>query len=909
MTNLPRAALTVLAIAVALLVFFLFVGSRLYTEWLWFESLGYGSVFLTTYKAKLAVGLVAGALFGAFLGANVIFARRLRRRIPITVLDERGLPTGLQWQRVSLLMLVALVAGSLVAGVVASDQWAVVLKYFNRSDFGFTDPLFGRDAAFYVFVLPMLSLVHRYLTLLLALSFIASAFIYFLTGAVTYVAGHVSIARRAKAHLAILAASYFLLKVVDYYLRIQRLVYSPRGVVFGASYTDIHAVLPVLRILMVMAALGAVATVVNIFTRGVRPFVVAVVALTVTSFLLGNLYPSFVQQVRVAPNEIAMERPFLEHNIAATRFAYGLGAIAEHPYPATMDLTYEQVVAERGTVENIRLWDWRALRDTYSQMQEIRLYYSFFDVDVDRYYIDGQYRQVMISARELVRDRLPAEAQTWVNRYLKFTHGFGVVMSPASEMTEDGLPAFLIKDIPPASRPGAPQITQPRVYFGELSGEHVIVNTREEEFDYPVGATNAYTRYDGRAGVVLRNQLVRALFAVRYGSYQMMLSGAITNESKILMYRDIVKRVKVLAPFLRYDKDPYVVIGEDGHLYWIMDGYTTSLEFPYSEPWRGELNYIRNSVKVLIHAYHGDTIFYVIDDQDPIIQTWRRIFPDLFRPFSEMPADLARHIRYPEDLFRIQAEMYAVYHMTDPVVFYNKEDLWEIPNELYMGKHQPMDPYYIIMTVPGEEQPEFLLMVPFTPVRKDNMIAWLAARCDPPKYGELFVYRFPKERLIFGPMQIEARIDQEPEISQLLTLWGQLGSDVIRGNLLVIPINDSIIYVEPLYLQAEATQLPELKRVIVAYGDRVAMDTSVDAALRRVFGEAPAVPEEPTAPGAPPEALTAAQLAERARQVYQTAQERLRSGDWAGYGQAIEELGQLLERLERLLQSPEGGSP
>ncbi|MBA7559573.1 hypothetical protein ES708_01188 [subsurface metagenome] len=553
------------------------------------------------------------------------------------------------------------------------------------------------------------------------------------------------------------------------------------------------------------------------------------------------------------------------------------------------------------TIDNIRLWDHRPLKDTYNQIQSIRLYYDFHDVDVDRYIIDGEYQQVMLSARELSVEKLAGEAQTWVNRQLQFTHGYGIALSPVNEVSAEGLPILLVKDIPPV---GDFNIERPQIYFGEKTDHYVIVKTKTQEFDYPMGDENIYGYYQGEDGVSLDSFMRRLVYAWQFGDLNILISGELTPESRVLYYRNITERVNHLAPFLELDSDPYLVM-TDGRLFWIQDAYTTSDRYPYSEP-LGSINYIRNSVKVVIDAYDGSVTFYVTDPEDALIRTYQAIFPELFVPAEQMPESLRVHLRYPEDMFNIQAKVYQTYHMRDARVFYNKEDLWAVPKEFYAGREQLMEPYYIIMRLPDEEREEFLLMLPFTPVNKNNTIGWLAARCDGENYGKLLAYHFPKERLVYGPSQIENRIQQDTVITEQLALWGRGGSRVIRGNLLLIPLGESLLYVEPVFLQAETGGLPQLKRVIVVAGDRIAMEPTLKEGIAAIFGtEVPPTEPPVVTPPAPPEpeepvAADIANLIEEAQRHYNKAQEYLKAGDWAGYGRELSALEAVLDRLAEL---------
>ena len=622
------------------------------------------------------------------------------------------------------------------------------------------------------------------------------------------------------------------------------------------------------------------------------------------SFFLAEVFPALFERFYVKPSELRLETPYIQQNIALTREAYNLGQIAVKPFPAEQDLTFQSLKDNSGTIDNIRLWDWQPLMDTYAQLQEIRTYYRFLDVDVDRYNLGDSYQQVTLAARELDPLLLSANAQTWVNLHLLFTHGNGAVMSSVTQKSAEGLPIFYLKDIPPIAT-GGPPITEPRIYFGQGSPGYVIVKTSTPEFDYPKGKDNAYARYDGADGIPIGGIGWRALFAWQMDDLNILLSDYITSESRILLHRNIKDRVGTIAPFLQLDRDPYVVISA-GRLYWMQDAYTTSAWFPYAkpEPDGGDLNYIRNSVKVVIDAYNGTVDFYVTDPADPIVATYRQIFPSLFRPLDAMPPDLQKHIRYPEDLFNIQALQYRAYHMDAPEVFYNREDLWQFPrkstapDDMNAGGETRMAPYYIMMRLPGEPQTEFFLMLPMTPSKRENMIAWLAARCDLPEYGKLIVYEFPKEKLVYGPFQIEALINQNTEISQQISLWNQMGSRVIRGTLLVVPIGNSILYVSPLYLRAQSGQLPELKRVIAAYGDRVVMEETLPATLAALFKESAPVAGLPAPAGSSP----SGPADERARQAladYDRALDRLKAGDWAGFGAELDALRPLLEELSR----------
>jgi len=646
-------------------------------------------------------------------------------------------------------------------------------------------------------------------------------------------------------------------------------------------------------------------------------------ALVLGLIVFKGLYPGIVQRLEVEPNEIEKEASYIARNIAYTRNAFDLVPIVERPFDVGTEPEVHTLGDVEATISNVRLWDWRPLLDSYSQLQEIRLYYEFEDVDVDRYDLGAGPAQVMLSAREMAVEQLAEPIRTWQNVHLIYTHGYGFVMSPVNRVTEEGLPMFFVSDIPPRvpdSLRAVLEIQRPEIYYGERTVDYALAATRVQEFDYPSGDQNLYTSYAGRGGIPVASWWRRALFAWYFGNAKLLLTDAITEDSRLLLHRRIQERVRRLAPFLEYDADPYLVL-IDGRLVWILDAYTTSSRYPYSEPIEGfgrrPVNYIRNSVKVVIDAYHGEVAFYAWDERDPLLATYRSIFPTLFRPRDEFPPSLIPHLRYPEDLFTIQAEVLRAYHMLDPKVFYNREDLWNVPNEIYQGEPQPMVPYYVLLRLPDDDALTFQLVLPFTPARRDNMIAIVAAKSDPGNYGRRVIYEFPKDRLIYGPMQIEARIDQDPVISQQITLWSQKGSSVIRGNLLVIPLENSVLYVEPLFLQAQQSQLPELTRVIATYGQRIVMEPTLeDAMMALIRGTAaraaedvareagrlePGAGEPPAEPpaGEPPVGAELDALARQAKSAYDRAVAAQRRGDWAAYGDALAELGRILERMNQ----------
>ncbi len=894
----------------------------LYTDWLWFQNLEYGAVFMTSFLSRWGVRLAAWLLFFLVLFINLLFTRKTLLNFSNPELRERIVGSSLGRfftpGKVTLLFLGLSLVISFFFSAYAGSLWLPVQQFIQGVKFGIEEPIFQRDASFYIFQLPFWRILYTFSQTVIIITLLITGSVYFLSNPTVQVGRRITlIPQRGQGHLSLLLALSFLLKAWDYRLKMYELLFSPRGVTYGPGYTDMNANLPALWILLFLSLAIVGLLLFNMFRRQSRLIYISIGLLIGASLLVGSIYPALVQQFRVDPNEFVFERPYLEHNIALTRQAFGLEDIREEMYPASLGLSWNSLDDAWGvTLDNVRLWDYRPLRQTFNQLQGVKPYYEFVDVDTDRYTIDGEYRQVMLSARELNQGKLPSQAQTWVNLRLQYTHGYGLTMNPVAKVTSQGLPVFTIQGIPPALSGGL-ELNRPEVYYGEISSDYVVVNTKTSEFDYPVGDTNAFTHYEGNGGVLLNSFARRLLYALKFSDYNLILSGEITPESRIMFNRRIFSRVSTLAPFLHFDDDPYLVLSE-GRLFWILDAYTVTNNFPYSQPYGGA-NYMRNSVKAVIDAYHGDVDLYIVDPGDPLIETYSRIFPTLFKDIEQMPENLFKHLRYPETLLNMQARVFSTYHMTDPNVFYNREDLWQIPNEQYAGSVQTMEPYYSILQLPGKEEPELLLVLPFTPASRDNMIAWMAGRSDGNSYGELLVYLFPKDRVVFGPMQIETRIDQDTLISQQLSLWDQRGSHVIRGNLLVLPIDDSILYVEPVFLQAEQSELPELARVIVGFQETVVMEPTLEEALVSIFGgresplpwaptepglpgaEDPAEPEKPAEPGERPGAVsTVPGLAQRAQELFQQAQERQRQGDWAGYGRSLAELEGILEELVRM---------
>jgi hypothetical protein len=906
--RLPRLLLAIVLLLLVVMPL-LASGLDLLIDWLWFGQEGFRVIYLTILKAQIELSGIAGMGFMVVAGLNLLVVRTLGRRYAFRVHREAiELPA---LDRFGAVFRWMIWVGVLLVGYVASQwgmsHWTDYLLAQRALTLGQADPLFGIDLGFYLFRLPFYWFLYHLALLTLVGSLLSAVFLYLVEGGIWVTPRGPSMPNPVRAHLMVLGGLLFLLIAYRVRLAMYDLLYSPRGIIYGAGYTDVHASLPVLRIVLFLSLLVALAFLVGAFLGRLRPAVLGILLLAAVWVLGGIIYPEIIQRLIVAPNEIDKERPYIARAIGFTRQAYALDRFEEREFSAVADLTLNELRANEATMRNVRMWDHKPLLTTFAQLQEIRTYYDFAHVDNDRYWINGTYRQVSLSPRELAASSLPS--RNWINEHLTYTHGYGLCLGPVNEFSSEGLPELLIKDIPPVSKTPV-RVSRPEIYYGELPNDYCFVKTRAQEFDYPAGDRNVYTNYQGSGGLPVQSFWRRLLFALKFGEIKILLSSDIQPESRLMIYRRILERARRLTPFLDYDQDPYMVIAEDGALYWMLDGYTTSSQYPYSEPTADLGNYIRNAVKATINAYTGEVHFYISDPTDPLIQVYAQLFPKVFEPLSAMPKDLRAHIRYPEEFFSIQASKYALYHMTDPHVFYNREDLWRVAQSAAAGPAAPMTPYYTIMKLAEVgKQEEFILMVPFTPARKDNMIAWMAARCDDPNYGKVQVFAFPKQKLVYGPQQIESRIDQDPGISQQLTLWGQGGSKVIRGTLLVIPVLNSVLYVEPLYLAAEAGGgLPQLKRVIVSYGDQVIMEQTLDAALSKIFGGVvsttmaqPTLPSAPAvqAPGKPPVAAAAdlQAMIREANQHFERAQQLQRQGDWAGYGEEIKMLGEVLKRL------------
>ncbi len=886
---------------------------RLLTDWYWFQEIGFSNIFTTILGAKIFLGLTVGILSFVSIYGNFWLARKLVAAKPLVFRPLEGIGAeklDLEKHINAFALPVSLILG-FFTGLVGAANWETVLKYFNAVPFGSQDPIFGRDIAFYFFTLPFVQFLLGLGFWLIIASFVGAAASYILRGAITLkqsasISGALKslfLEKPARIHLSILIALFFVLTSFKIHLvRIPSLLYGATGPFTGASFTDIHAVLAVLKILIFIAASMSILALVGIFKSSNRLIVIALGFYVLVSVLGSLVYPTILQKFVVLPNELVKETPYIKYNIEATQKAFALDKIVERDLTGEAVLTMTDINNNRSTIKNVRLWDREPLLDTFGQLQEIRTYYDFVSIDNDRYRLNGDYRQVLLSPRELNSASLPQ--RTFINERLTFTHGFGLTLSPVNEVTPEGLPVLFLKDLPPSSDVKSLSVSRPEIYYGELANDWVVANTKAKEFNYPSGEENVFANYEGNGGVPVESMFRKALFALRFGSLKILLSNDITPESRIMYYRNIKERVTRVLPFLHLDSDPYMVVTKKGELKWIQDAYTFSDRYPYAEMVKDEfsllpgtrLNYIRNSVKVVIDVYDGKMTFYIADKEDPIIQTYSKIFKDSFVPLDTMDEDLRAHIRYPEDLFAYQTGLYTVYHMDEAQIFYNKEDQWQIP---VIAKGDQTDPMvrHMIMKLPGEKQEEFILMLPFTPRGKDNLSAWMVARNDGEFYGKLVVYRFPKQKLVFGPAQITNRINQDADISRQISLWDQRGSEVVRGNLLVIPIEGSLIYIQPIYLRAEGGKIPELKRVIVAYENRIAMEETLDLALAAVFGGAVS-PDKKTDGIIPAEPDINQNVIQQARDYLNAALEAQRRGDWALYGEEIRKLEDLLQKAK-----------
>ncbi len=923
-----KVLIVILALVVLLVAFFKQISSYL-IDFQWFKELGYTEIFfkklVTQVEFFVPTFIILTIVFwGFFKFLNIHYAK-----IRVVMPDKKEKKL---WNRI--FIGISLVLSLFFSLVFVSSVWNDFLMFVNQIPFNLTDPLFGRDIAFYVFTIPFVTKVHSFLLGIVVLFAIITVVFNLISFATVNEVNqgtndsnirpimnsktvYWSVLGSASRQLAILGAAFLLLLAVGFILKSFDLLYSPRGVAYGASYTDVHVTLP---FYYVFAALSGISALVLLVMNNRKNFKIMLAgpALLIVALVLSGVVSSIVQTYIVNPNGRSLEMKYLQNNIDYTNFAYALDKVDVKQFNVSQTLTRADIDANKTTISNIPINDYRPAKDIYNQIQGLKNYYTFSDVDLDRYLINGVYKQVMMAARELKSENVPGQTQagtSWINRYLKYTHGYGVVMSPITEVTSSGQPRLYVKDMPIKSEIDL-KIDKPQIYFGELTKDFALVKTKEKEFDYPDSDKTVETVYTGNGGIPM-TFLNKLMFAVYEGNMNFLLSNDLTNESRVLINRDIENRVKKLVPFLSLDEDPYIVT-TGGKLYWIIDAYTYSNRYPYSEPINAnsDTNYIRNSVKVVIDAYEGSVNFYISDTKDPLIQTYANIFKTVFKPLADMPEGLKAHVRYPQKIFDIQTSIFTKYHMKNAGDLYDKADVWDIATQISgasadANTAQEVESTYLIMKLPQEKKEEFILMVPYTSQGKTNMISWFGVQCDDDNYGKLILYKFPAGKIIEGPMQVDGIVSQDSIIGPQLNLLETGGnSTVLRGNMMPIPLNDSLIYVEPVYIKARnANALPEVKKVIVFYKSQVVMEDSLDAALNKIF-PTKGTTNGNTTPGngtstpggteTPNKQLTAKELAKRASVVYLDAQTALKAGNWAMYGQKITELGDLLKQLEAL---------
>lgn len=894
-------------------------------DYWWFEETGFTQILLRSLTAQALTGLAAGLITAIFLITNFLWANHSKIEwIGILPASLTGQPISVTNKFIArIIVLLSLIIG-LFTGIIGAASWETALKYISAVPFGVSDPIFNTDLGFYIFTLPFYSLVSGLAKFVITITLIGTAGIYILRGKLHFrrLLGMFTNSNKSDDkrlfdsmsgfHIGILFFLLFAISAIDTYLARYDLLYSQTGPVLGASYTDVNIMIPILNTLAIVYLIAAATAFLLSVSGRIFPFLATLVLLAVVNFA-SLLVPEIVQRFIVAPNELSRETPYIKNNIQATREAYNLDTIEESEIQSDKPLTASDIEENNLTIKNVRLWDRDPLLSTFSQIQEIRTYYEFISVDNDRYNIDGEIRQIMLSPRELSADSLPNK--NWINEHLTFTHGFGMTAGPVNQVTPEGLPVLFVKNIPPVAEKKELAVSQPRIYFGEIANDYIVVNTNSREFDYPKGEENVYTKYDGSGGVRIDSFWKKLMLSLNFNSMKLFLSGDITDQSRIMYNRNIKERVAKVAPFLTYDRDPYSVIA-DGKIYWILDAYTLTDRYPYSQRVdfaNNNANYIRNSVKAVVDAYNGKVSLYIADSNDPIVKTYAKMFPGAFQSMDKLPEKLKNHLRYPEDIFSAQSAVYTIYHMTEAQNFYNKEDQWEIPaiagEEVQADGTQTsaMSPRHLIMKLPNGSEEEFILMLPFTPRAKDNLAAWMVARNDGENYGKLGIYKFPKDKLVFGPKQIMSRISQDAEISRQISLWDQRGSQVIQGQLLVIPIENSLIYVRPLYLKAETGKIPELKRVIVAYENKIAMEETLEEGLGRIFSGLQTQPETQTTT-APDEDVRSEEnvksdepnndLLNDAKAAYEAAITAQRNGEWTKYGEEIKKLGEILSNIE-----------
>ena len=888
------------------------------TDYLWFTEVGYTETFLTKIKAQVIIGIPIFVILAILL---YIFIKRLKKKY-----DEESEIININKKFNLYIKLISVGVSFLITVNIVSTMWFEILQYLNGGDFLKTDPVFNNDISFYIFKLPLINtVVNSIISLLFLLVVVIVLFYGYLAVKDSFknvseqfenmqqfprqqidLSGVLNkkFAEKIIGQISFLGILIFVFLSLRYTLRSYDLLYSKLGRVFGAGYTDINITLNLYRILAIGCLVAAITFFIGARKRNVKTALI-VPALLIIISIIGTGVAGAVENFIVEPDQLSKETKYMEYSIKSTQHAYSLEDVNVTQFPANNDLTIEEIKNNQEVIDNVRINDQEPLIQVYNQLQGIRPYYVFNDVDVDRYVIDGVYKQVFLSARELDQTRLNEQARTWVNQYLKYTHGYGITLSPVNKVTPQGQPEMLVKNIPPTTNTDF-VINRPEIYFGEKTNEYVIVNTDEKEFDYPSGADNAETLYEGEAGINL-SFMNKLLFSIRKSSYRLLISNNIDSNSKILLNRNIMQRVLEIAPFMYFDPDAYIVVNQDdGKLYWIVEGFTVSDRYPYSQPTglfiEGmNVNYIRNSVKVVIDAYDGSINFYVADENDPIIQTYGRIFKDLLKPIDDMPGGIRSNIRYSQAYFDVQSEMYRLYHIENPTVFFGREDYWDLANEKYMNNgEEPAGSSYLMFKLPGEENVEFLLTTQYTPQNKDNMIALLAARNDGDNYGELILYEFPKTKTIPGPNMIETKIDQDTTISSQLTLWSQMGSTVLRGNTLVVPIEDSLLYVEPIYLKSDTeSNFPEMKMVVVSFGDTILMEPTLDRAIERLFGITTDKP--PQKPDTQYDDSSINDLINQANEVFSNANEASKNGNWAEYGRKLEQLEKILNQLNSII--------
>lgn len=930
----PKKGLSFVVMVIVVILVLLIGCAGFLTNWMWFDSLGYEKVFWTKFLSQLEIGV---PVFLAAMLLVRIYLKSLKKHYFIEV-ESHEIPDEKRLNKISWGM--SVVFGLLVGLSAGASTWMDFRQFANATSFGLKDPLFHLDISFYVFKLAFLTKANN-IVLGIVVGVVIITLLYYgilMTvrtpdvferepeepeGSETPEENAIPFTRKyrskrssmrtldlnnsnmsqllhiASGKLTLLGIIFYLMVAMDFLMRQFDLLHVHTGAVYGAGFTDVNVKLWVYRLIMVLSIVGAVTLCHHMHRKEPKKLVRIPIAIVAVG-LLGGVVSFAVQNLLVSPDEINKESKYLERNISYTRHAYGLDNIKVEEFPAEQNLNRQAIRDNSQTITNIRINDYEPVQDFYNQTQSIRQYYDFNDVDIDRYNIDGEQTQTYLAAREINESKI---SSTWINRHLKYTHGYGAAVSRVDAVTASGQPDIIVKNIPPESEAKDIDITRPEIYFGELTNDYVIVNTDEQEFDYPNGNENSYSTYKGKAGIKL-NLSNRILFSVREGSMKLLVSSNVNSDSRIIINRNIKDRVEKLMPYLSYEKDPYMTV-VNGKLYWIVDAYTTSSYYPYSEPYSGEVgstNYIRNSVKVVVDAYNGDTTFYVVDQDDPVARTYQKIYPTLFKDVKEMPEGIRKHIRYPNSLLKIQAGVYTKYHMDQVKVFYQDEDLWDIAHQIYGTEEKEMDPSYFIFELPDEKKAEFINMIPFTPKSKQNMTAIMMARNDGNRYGQLLVYKFPKNKTVYGPMQIEAQIDQNTEISKEFSLWNSSGSKYRRGDLFVIPINNSIMYVEPVYLEASNQAIPEMKRVIVAYGDKIAYESTLADALADLFGEDENGGQSQSASASSGKnnsgKSNTKELIQKANEAYENAVNAQKSGNWKKYGDYLDELEKYLNQLE-----------